>query len=315
MNIRPTFGLVAVSCALLACTPGPHGPATGGLVAVPSVKDVGINPTLANIAYGNQSASQRMDLYRPEGVKAPPVLIYIHGGGFRFGTREMASAGLVKGFLAAGYAVLSIDYRLSTEARFPAAVQDVFSAMAYVKAHAAELQIDPGHIAIYGESAGANLASLVGVAYDNPLFMPEGEAGLDLKPMAVIAHYPPVNFLQIDPMLKAQECPGGMEHNAAGSFESLYLGGALPDIPDRVAQADPRTYVTSHAAPFFIQNGDKDCMVGAGQSLLLVHALQRHSVPVHYQQIPGASHGGPQYETPNNISDILAFLDKFRPGT
>ena len=281
---------------------------------VPSIKQAGVKPLVANIAYGRQSTAQRMDLYRPPVAGVVPAVLFIHGGGFRFGTKEMASAALIKGFLASGYAVLSVDYRLSSEARFPAAVQDVFSAMAYIKTHHAQLQIDPENVAVYGESAGASLGSLLGTAYEDPLFRSAHDETVDLKPIAVIAHYPPVDFLQIDPMLEKQGCRRGKGHNAAESLESLYLGGALPHVANRVAQADPRTYISSRAAPFLIQNGDKDCMVGAGQSLLLVSALQRHQVPVQYENIQGASHGGPQYETPQNINKIIEFLSSYRTG-
>lgn len=173
---------------------------------VPSVKQSGVKPTGANIVYGSQSTAQSMDLYRPPVAGVVPAVLYIHGGGFRFGTRDMASASLIKGFLAAGYVVLSVDYRLYSEAKFPAAVQDVFSAMAYVKTHHAQLQIDPENVAVYGESAGANLGSLLGAGFENPLFKSAEDEKVNLKPVAVIAHYPPVDFLQIDPMLEKQGC-------------------------------------------------------------------------------------------------------------
>lgn len=88
----------------------------------PSVKQEGMQLTKANIAYAHLSDAQNVDLYLPVGNGPFPVLVYIHGGGFKFGNKEMASANLVKGFLKGGYAVASINYRLSGEAQFPAAV-------------------------------------------------------------------------------------------------------------------------------------------------------------------------------------------------
>lgn len=94
-----------------------------GFISVPSVKKTGMTPTIANIAYGELSKTLMLDLYRPDAGEGPfPIMIYIHGGGFKLGTRSMASAALVKGFQQEGYAVASIDYRLSGEAVFPAAV-------------------------------------------------------------------------------------------------------------------------------------------------------------------------------------------------
>lgn len=169
--------------------------------------------------------------------------------------------------------------------------------------------MDADRLVIYGESAGANLASLAGTAYDDAVFRRNvADTGLSLKPQAVIAHYPPVDFLQIDPMLKAQGCSSNPNHNDSSSFESAYLGEGLLSVPDKVAQANPALYATAGDPPFFIQNGDADCNVGAGQSALLVSALKEVGVRVTYEQLPGAGHGGPQFETADNIAKIRAFL-------
>lgn len=222
----------------------------------------------------------------------------------------MASAAVVKGLLESGYAVASVGYRLSGEKQFPAAVQDVFSAMAYLKNHGQILQIDPRNVAVYGESAGANIASLLGVAFDDPEFRQDiNRAGIDLKPIAVVAEFPPIDFLQIDPMLKEQGCQSHTAHNDASSFESVYIGSALENAPQRVRQSNPVSYVTKDAAPFFIQNGDEDCMVGSGQGALLAQALRRFKVPVTYERIPGAAHGGPQFETQQNVQKMVRFLN------
>lgn len=283
-----------------------------GIVTVPSVKQEGIFASVADLAYDHDSDSQKLDLYRPSLGSGPfPVVLYIHGGGFKFGTRTMASAALVKSFLNAGYAVASVDYRLSGEAKFPAAVQDVFSAMAFVKTNAAQYLLDPNSVAVYGESAGANLAALIGTAYSDPVFRKKiADQAISTKPMAVIAHYPPVDFSQIDSMLKAQGCAANTPHNDATSFESAYLGGALPTVLDRVVRANPAKYAAADNPPFFIQNGDADCNVGTKQSSLLQAALTQAGASSVYEVIPGAGHGGPQFETPENIAKIVAFLER-----
>ncbi|WP_157264053.1 alpha/beta hydrolase [Azohydromonas aeria] len=266
---------------------------------------------MADVVYGSLSPAQRLDLYRPATGKGPwPVVVYVHGGGFRFGERTMASAALVKSFLQAGYAVASVDYRLSGEAPFPAAVQDVFSAVAHIKRQATALQLDASRLVMFGESAGANLASLVGTAHDEPLFrqlVPTQD--LDLRPTAVVAHYPPVDFSRIDSMLRAQGCnPAQINHDRGDSFESAYLGAALPTVPDRVARANPATYASAGDSRFLVQNGDSDCNVGSGQAAILVDALRKAGVTVSHDVLPGAGHGGPQFETEVNIARILAFL-------
>lgn len=296
--------MLAAGAALLTHRPGPDG-----IVMVPSVGHSNIHPKLPNISYGSTSSSQKLDLYKPDGHGPFPVVIYVHGGGFRFGDRTMASSALIGGMIKAGYAVASVDYRLSGEAQFPAAVQDIFSAVAYLKDHSATLDLDTMNVAIFGESAGANLASLVGVAFNDPTFRQDVKTDdIDLKPIAVVAHFPPVDFLQIDTMLETQGCKTRERHNASDSFESVYLGKPLEEARAKVAQTNPVTYVTAQSAPFLIQNGDNDCMVGSGQSGLLVAALKQSGVPVQYDQFPGASHGGSQFETPENIRKIISFI-------
>lgn len=281
-----------------------------GVVLVPTVKDVGITPVLADLAYGVDSPAQKFDLYRPEGSGVFPVVVYVHGGGFKFGSRTMASAAVVSGLLDAGYAVASVDYRLSGELIFPGAVRDVFGAVVYLKDHSRSLQVDPENVAVYGESAGANIATLVGVAFGNPSFAGSGITRThNPRPIAVIAQYPPIDFLQIDPMLAGMGCNVSAKHGELGSFESAYLGAALNSAPALVTQSNPVTYVTSDSAPFFIQNGDNDCVVGSGQSALLVAALKQAGVRVFYEQIPGAGHGGPQYETAANMKKLVSFLN------
>lgn len=290
--------------------PGPPA----GIVMTPSVKQEGMQPTKANIAYARSSDAQNLDLYLPAGNGPFPVLVYIHGGGFKFGNKEMASANLVKGFLKGGYAVASINYRLSGEAQFPAAVQDAFQAIAYLKKNAKALDLNEDQIGVYGESAGANIAALTGTAYGQSLFKQGLATSIDVKPFAVIAHYPPVDFLKIDTMLKEQSCPGRATHDSADSFESKYMGGPLPSIPEKVAQANPANYASSHATPFFIQNGSHDCAVGSGQARLLVKALEQNGASVSYEQISGAQHGGPEFETAGNLEKMLDFLRNARDG-
>jgi len=299
----------------LTTTPGASAPAgMAGLPPLgPSLKASGLTPALADQPYARQSKAQTLDLYRPaaSGQPAPvPVLVYIHGGGFRFGSKTMASAAMVKAFLSAGYAVASLDYRLSGEAPFPAAVQDVFAAVACLKRQAAELGLDARRVAVFGESAGANLAALLGTAHDAPLFRQTlPDPSVNLRPQALIVHYPPVDFGRIDAMLTAQGCDAQrINHASANSFESHYLGAALPSVPDRVAQANPVTYVSAGDPRFLVQNGDQDCNVGSTQSLLLVDALRQAGVPVGYDLLAGAGHGGAAFESEENLAKMLAFL-------
>ncbi|MGK9063747.1 alpha/beta hydrolase fold domain-containing protein [Stutzerimonas chloritidismutans] len=277
----------------------------------PSVQVAGLTPALANQKYASASSTQTLDIYTPTSGAGPfPFVVYAHPGGFRFGSKDMATAAYVEAFLKAGYAVVPVNYRLSGEATFPTAVQDVFEAIAYLKANAAKYALDPDAFVMFGESAGANLASLVGTAYDAPLFRKTlADGSVDLRPEKVIALYPPVDMGQIDAMLKQQGCPASaINHGQAGSFESRYLGAAVAHSPDLVAQANPVTYASAGDPPFFIESGSADCNVGAGQGKLLAQALEKAGVSATYHLLDGAGHGGLPFEAEDNVARMLGFL-------
>jgi len=277
------------------------------LLAVPAQAQpkaiAGLTPAVAAQAYG-KSPAQVLDIYHPDsGARAHHAVIYLHGGGFRTGNRHMANPALVTALLARGYAVVTVDYRLSDEALFPAAVQDVFAAIAHLRANAEKLKLT-GKLSLYGESAGANLAALAGTGFGDPVFrqdIPDKQASV--RPDGVVALYPPVDFAQVSTMLRAQGCA------AAQNDHDQYLGVAAASAPEKVRQANPITYISGSIPAFFIQHGDRDCAVGAGQGALLAQALEKWGLRVIYQMLAGAGHGGPAFETPDNIARIVAFLD------
>ena len=125
-----------------------------------------ITATLTNIAYATTSGTQVLDLYLPEGNGPFPVVVNIHPGGFFTGDKDMVPGTPGKAMLEAGYAIASINYRLSGEATFPAAVQDAKAAVRFLRANAAKYKLNPDKIAAFGQSAGGNLASMLGTAGD-----------------------------------------------------------------------------------------------------------------------------------------------------
>jgi acetyl esterase/lipase len=317
MNYRTLASLVLPAALHLyaPCAPAQpmKGPPGGDAIphGGPSIRDAGLRPTTAGAPYAGMSATQTLDVYLPSHAGGPaPAVIYAHPGGFRFGDKSMAGAAVAKAMLAAGIALVTVDYRLSGEARFPAAVQDLFAAIGYVKAHAQALGVDPDRIVLFGESAGANLAALAGLAHDAPAFRRTlADPGADLRVRGVIALYPPVDFLKIDAMLAAQGCDAGPgRHDAADGMESRYLGAALVDVPDLVRQANPATYATRAAPRFLVENGDKDCAVGSGQAPILVDALERAGAAVEYRRLAGAGHGGPAFESAENVTRLVRFV-------
>ena len=273
-----------------------------------------VRPTFADVAYAPLSASQKLDIFLPSGDGPFPLVLNIHGGAFMFGSKEMLDAPLARAFLDEGIAVASVNYRLSGEAPFPAAVQDVKAAVRFLRANAARYKLD-GRIVAFGQSAGGNLASLLGTSAGQPLFDDPalGNSGTSSNVQGVIDWFGPTDFLQMDAQAAAQGCLGSArQHGQWDSPESRYLAASIAEVPDKVHQANPITYITPDDPPFLVQKGTADCIVPVGQSRLLVEALRAAGVPVEFDLLEGAGHGDmvsntPRFLSPANIARIVAF--------
>jgi acetyl esterase/lipase len=253
-----------------------------------------------------------LDIYWPADGDGPfPVILSIHGGAFKFGDKRDHQVEPMLGGLARGYAVVSINYRMSGEALFPALVQDVFAAIRWVRAHATHYQFDPEKIAAWGGSAGGYLALMAGVGDGISVFHDAslGNATQPGKVQAVVAWFPPTDFLKMDAQLAASGFAPDAEsaHSAAHSPESLILGQQITQVPSLVQAANPETYIRPGLPPFFIQHGDADTIVPYQQSVNFAAKLAAQNVTI--EILPGAGHGDPAFETPENLRKVLDFLD------
>jgi acetyl esterase/lipase len=273
-----------------------------------------VSPLYKDVAYAGASGAQKLDLYIPTGKGPFPVIVNIHGGAFKFGDKHIDDPLLGKALLKHGYAIASIDYRQSGEAKFPAAVRDAKAAVRYLRANAARFNIDPNKMVAFGQSAGANIAAMlgttVGVAeFDDAAL---GNADVSSKVQAVIDWFGPIDFGKMDAQAKEQGCPDAEQlHKAADSPESLYLGKTVPQAGDLVRKANPITYIGKNVPPFLIQNGDNDCTVAVAQSKLLADALKAAGGDVHYDLLKGVGHGDSGkavFQSEENIQKILEFL-------
>jgi len=302
-TVAPTQAPAAPS-ALPVMPAGQGGPG-GGMTAIKAT------PAFKDVAYAKASATQTLDVYLPEGTGPFPVIINIHGGGFMMG--DKSNPALTDELLAAGYAVASINYRLSGEALFPAAVQDAKTAVRFLRAHAADYKLNPDKFAAYGGSAGGNLAAMLGTTCGvTELEGAElGNADQSSCVQAVVDWFGPTDFLQMDKQFTGTSCP--VNHDAADSPESKYVGAAIQTVPDKAKAANPITYVSADDAPFLIQHGTADCNVPPQQGKLLADALSPviGADKVTYTLIDGAGHGGSQFSAADNLKVVLDFLAKY----
>ena len=240
---------------------------------------------------------QSLDLYLPAGSRAaPPIVLWIHGGAWLTGNKEHPPALYL---CRRGYAVAAINYRLSREAVFPAQIMDCRAAVRWLRAHARMYGADPTRIGVWGVSAGAHLAALLGTANRVSAWDALGaDRQESCAVQAVCDWFGPTDFLQM-----------GGRHDRPGSPESLLVGGPIQEHRDRVAAANPIAYVTDAAPPFLIIHGEKDDLVPLNQSELLHAALRRAGVESDLHVIPGAGHGKGVY-TDANMLLVREFMDR-----
>ncbi len=167
-----------------------------------------LTPTHKDVVYANASSTQKLDIYLPSGNGPFPVVVNIHGGGFKLGDKTMGDAVLGQTLLNSGYAIASIDYRLSGEAKFPAAVLDAKAAVRFLRANATKYKLNPDKIVAFGASAGGNIASMLGTSGDIAEFDDAslGNADVSSRVQAVINWFGPNDFGQMDAQAKAQGC-------------------------------------------------------------------------------------------------------------
>jgi len=233
-------------------------------------------------------ASQTLDLYGPKKAKKVPLIVWIHGGAFLFGSKEGFPVEPVPlHLLLEGYAVASINYRLSPEAVFPAQLEDCKAAVRWLRAHADEFGIDPNRIGVWGASAGGHLAALVGTTGENRDFDVGDNLGYSSRVQAVCDFFGPTDLLQMD----THRLPDGQIHNAPDSPESKLVGGPIQDNPDKARRVNPISYVDQNAAPFLIVHGTLDRLVPFNQSQLLAAALKTAGALVTFHPVEGGGHG------------------------
>jgi len=252
-----------------------------------------------------------LDLYLPSSpIRRPiPVIVFLHGGGWSGGTRT-TSPDFKRYFAQDGFAMASIEYRLTPSITFPANVEDVRTAVRWLKANAAAHALDPDRICLWGTSAGGHLASVAALAPPGTF---EGTDNLNQTSAVrcVLDAYGPTRFDVMDAQTQDERAalqpavasvnvpPGGrggergrgaVAHDDPTSPESRLLGAAVPSSPDRVRAASPMTYVGKNAPPFLIMHGLADSSVPHGQSVLLYEALKAAGNEVTLRLVDGLPH-------------------------
>lgn len=250
----------------------------------------------------------KMDILLPKHRElfAPqPTIVWVCGGAFQQVDRHIW-VGEMLWFAKHGFTVASIEYRTSMEAVWPAQVEDVKSAIRFLRAHAAELCVDPGRIAIMGESAGGYLAVMAGVTGNAAEF----DRGDYLDQSSAVQAV--VDFYGVTEMGGgvAQSIADGETVIIQGDAMGLLMGGTKQDKPEAYRKASPLTWVSPECPPFLILHGDSDMLVDIGQSDRLYEALVHAGVPVEYDVFAGVNHGADEFYQESVKQRIADFLMK-----
>ena len=241
-----------------------------------------------------------LDIYLPAAVPSPPLLVWVHGGAWSGGTKAQAPTV----FVANGFGLASLDFRQSTDARFPAQVHDIKAAIRFLRAKAASYGYRADRIAIGGSSSGGHLAALVGVTNGHAEL--EGSVGGYRKEssavQAILDYYGASNLTTI----LSQSTPFGLNMRRP-ALERLL--GALPDqVTALAALASPVTHVDRGDPPLHLLHGDQDPQMPINQSHELEGAYKRLQLDVTFDVVHGAAHGGDRFFTGDYLARAVAFL-------
>jgi len=264
-----------------------------------------------------------LDIYTPKPSPTPlPMVLVVHGGGWSSGDSRHAMAfadfpRALAALAAQGYIVASINYRLSQEAHFPAALQDVKASIRWMRGHASTYGGDATRLAVWGMSAGGQLAAMAGTTCGVMRFEPDGNTGFDAPSdcaEAVIDWFGPTD---LENLAADNGGPAKEGFVAAGQTtdEGRYLGCEPAACgPGVIKLASPVGFVSETAPPFLIQHGSADTSVSPKQSQKLYDALKKKGVPAQIVLYPDVEHGFTKNGAPDPatvtkaMADMSAFL-------
>ena len=272
--------------------------------------------TMQNQSYGSNHEDQVCDIYLPERTTLTPVIVLVHGGGFKFGDQGMAVImPVIERAVAEGYAVVSVDYRKSGDATFPAAVADVKAAVRFVREKAEMFDFDTEKIIIWGESAGAYLAAMTALTPEvdmlNGDVADHGDYSSEVA--ALVDFYGPIEFYTLQE--EAESLGMNASFNGENSFESAFLGQALDVDKDKTYETYWETYADQLPGDFklsaWIQVGNADARVPYTQSENFAERLATviGEENVKFGIIEGADHEDDLFYTEENLGDVFEYLN------
>ena len=232
--------------------------------------------------------SLKLDLYLPQEIKGDvPVIVFVHGGGWKNGSKDSGKRGAW--MVPHGFAIASISYRLTDVGQWPDQINDCYAAVRWVRKNAKKYGLNGEHIGCWGTSAGAHLTALMGTRTFT------GKERVSSRVQATADWFGPSELLTMPPNNVGN---GRTEEDVAKSNGAVLLGATVKDVPKLAKDASALDNVTGDDSPFLIMHGTADPGVPISQSEKLHAALRAVSVPCTFVKLKGAKHGGPEFITP-----------------
>ncbi|MBX7103496.1 MAG: alpha/beta hydrolase [Gemmataceae bacterium] len=289
--------MMRISSAILLILTAVGTPAAAQDKARPRATTPGVK-IVRDLAYGPHDR-QKLDLYLPENAKDPPLVVWIHGGGWQGGSKE--GAGPAKPLVEKGYAVAAINYRLTNAAPFPAQIHDCKGAVRYLKLNAGKYGYDPNRVGVFGASAGGHLVALLGLTADKKELDGDLNPGPSCAVNAVVDWFGPTDFCNWGGTGKFPP-----SNTANGAVDRL-LGGPIAEKKEIAKAASPITYTRRDGAPILLVHGDKDGLVPLQQSQLLHDDLKKWGADSTLHVVEGGGHGA-GFQTPEVAELTVKFF-------
>lgn len=246
--------------------------------------------------------SLKLDLHTTKATNSP-LIIYVHGGAWRAGSKSDVP---IAKLLDQGFAIASVDYRLSTQAIFPAQIHDIKAAIRFLRAKSELFHLNTSRVAIIGSSAGGHLAALVGVTNGNKAL--EGTIGEHLSQSSDVQYIVSLFGASNLQTILSQSTEFGLKMRVPAL--QLLLGGQPTEKPDLAKLASPVAHLDKDDPPLLLIHGDADPQMPPEQSQAFTKAYEATKLPVQFILMPGSKHGGAEFYDDERTAIIAKFLDK-----
>jgi acetyl esterase/lipase len=267
-----------------------------------------IEPDIPYAGTDNPRQTLTMILPVKRGTKSLPVVVFIHGGGWQNGDKRSGTGQLAKFVESGEYAGVSIGYRLTDEAHWPSQIHDCKAAIRWIRGNAGKYGLDPGHIGVFGTSAGGHLVAMLGTSGDIDEL--EGQLGTYRKLSSRVNCVG--NFFGPSALLEMSRFPSRIDHDAAGSPESKLVGGPLQKTREVALSASPITHVSKDDPPMLCIHGTDDQLVPYNQSVILDQALRKAGCNSTLITVKEGGHGG--FNSPEIDKRLVAFFARHLRG-